>query len=949
MALRFLDYSLDADDARLRRGSEVIALRPKTMAVLCYLAERPGRLVTKSELLDRVWSDAVVGESSLTGCIKELRSAFDDDPRVPRIIETVHRRGYRFIAPVDGAATTASVVASAAVPDLVGRDGELVELEACLRRSVDGERQVVFVGGEPGIGKTALVEAFCERVSGPTLVASGQCIEQHGAGEPYLPVLEALGRLAAGPAGESIVAQLRRHAPSWLAQLPDVVEADEREVLQRRLAGTTPHGMLHEAASFVAALPSPLVLVLEDLHWSDYATIDLLALLARRRDRAPLLLIATFRPIDVALREHPLAVVHRELQAHRQCRDLWMSHLSVEAVAAYLRVRWPGLAAVERHARGIHEHTDGNPLFMVSLLDHLEESGTVVERDGAWAMSDVWDTAVAVPRGLRQTIDSHVERLSAEDRDVLEAGSLVGRRFSAALAAAALEIDTVGVETRLERLARREQLVRPSGETAWPDGTVSGAFELTHSLYQRALRERVGPARRRRLHELIGERLESVYGAQRVEIAAELAFHFEASGQTERAAACLLDGAERAMRRGGQRDAAPQLQHAIALVESLPRTPERILATIRMYLRLGSALTQLYSMGDAAGEAAFERCRALAEETGDLPQLFQALFALNVSYIASARLSLAAEIVEQLDALRTQAPFPVLSHAADVALGMVRYHQSDLAIARRHLEAALSYDDPIPDISWSLNTTALSYLSLALVHLGYPDQGRARSRQARERAANGSGADQAPTVAFECIAHYTVYRGIGLLPIALNAVRVCSEHGFAFATLLAEAHVGFARVAEGDLEGIEQSRAAIERYRSSQQKIALPNLLAGLVQACLTADHIDDGFVALADARAAVAAAGEELYTPELHRLDGELHARRGATDEADACFRRAIDAAVAQGTRSWELRARLSLARRLAARGDGAAARETLRPIVELQTEGADLPDVQEARALVA
>jgi predicted ATPase len=185
--------------------------------------------------------------------------------------------------------------------------------------------------------------------------------------------------------------------------------------------------------------------------------------------------------------------------------------------------------------------------------------------------------------------------------------------------------------------------------------------------------------------------------------------------------------------------------------------------------------------------------------------------------------------------------------------------------------------------------------------------------------------------------------------LATNAVRIGNENGLTFATILAEAHVGFARVAAGDHAGLDEIRTAIERYRASRQAIALPNLLAGLVQANLVAGRIDESFPILADARATIAATGERIFTPELHRLEGELHGARGAIEEAEACFRRAVDAAVAQGTRSWELRARLSLARLLLARGDRPAVCATVRPIVDFQTEGLDMPDLQEARALLA
>ncbi len=164
----FLDFCLDTANAQLRRGAEVIPLRPKTLAVLGYFAAHPGRLITKNELLDALWPDTSVGEWVLTSCVRELRRAVDDDPHEPRVIETAHGHGYRFIAEVrhegvtvswDGSFPTPSPVAANSI-SLVGRAAELAQLDGWFRRALHGQRQVVFIVGEPGIGKTTLVDEF---------------------------------------------------------------------------------------------------------------------------------------------------------------------------------------------------------------------------------------------------------------------------------------------------------------------------------------------------------------------------------------------------------------------------------------------------------------------------------------------------------------------------------------------------------------------------------------------------------------------------------------------------------------------------------------------------------------------------------------------------------------------------------------------------------------------
>src|SRR5262249_12331106 len=335
--LIFEPFGLDVGNARLWRGPEATHLTRKAFAVLHYLVEHAQQLVTKDELLEVVWSQTHVSEAALAVCICEIRQALGDNPRTPRFIETVYGRGYRFLATVTVAdrlpetRETAllrrlTLPASRFTPPLarlrpgvlVGREAEFGHVQQWLAQALRGERQVGFVTGEAGIGKTALVEAFVERVSGAGAlwIGRGQCIEQYGAGEAYLPVLEALGRLCRGPEGQRFMALLGQHAPSWLVQMPALLGAADRDALQRRGHGATRERMLRELAEAVDILTAerPLVLVLEDLHWSDDATLAWLACVARRQEQARLLVIGTYRPMDGLVPAHPLRPAGPEAQ-----------------------------------------------------------------------------------------------------------------------------------------------------------------------------------------------------------------------------------------------------------------------------------------------------------------------------------------------------------------------------------------------------------------------------------------------------------------------------------------------------------------------------------------------------------------------------------------------------------------------------------------------------------
>src|SRR5262245_42433566 len=284
---------LDPENACLWRGTQMIPVTPKALAALRYLVDHPGRLVTKEALLEAVWPDTAVSDAVLKVRIGELRRALGDAVQTPRFIATVHRRGYRFIATVrevDPAQVrreagshpkTAADVSGQHPPSLfpmppyfVGREAVVAQLHGCLAAAQRGARQLVFVTGEVGIGKTAVVEAFMARaaVDPQVRIARGQCIEHYGAGEAYLPVLEALGRLCRGPEHERLRALLHREAPMWLVQMPHLLNPDDREALQHEIRGATRERMVRELAEMLEVLTAerPLVLVLEDLQWSDY-------------------------------------------------------------------------------------------------------------------------------------------------------------------------------------------------------------------------------------------------------------------------------------------------------------------------------------------------------------------------------------------------------------------------------------------------------------------------------------------------------------------------------------------------------------------------------------------------------------------------------------------------------------------------------------------------------
>ncbi|MCS6925964.1 MAG: AAA family ATPase [Candidatus Binatia bacterium] len=521
----FHPFRLDTVSGSLRRGARPIPLRPKTFAVLRYFVEHAGKLVSKDELLDAIWSHTYVSGAVPIVCIRELRQALGDKANAPRFIQAVPRRGYRFIAPVQQAEFTDHLpllstpkkhkahgrqsqgkffpsqdrVAAQSV-SLVGREAELRCLTEWLTQAAQGRRQIVFVTGEPGIGKTALLDAFLNSLTAvPTRVwiGRGLCIEHSFPGEAYLPIFDALGQLCRGPEGHKVVRYLSQYAPTWLLHMPTLLEAAELDRLRSKTQGATHERMVREMAEAVEALAAdrPLVLVLEDLHWSDASTVELIAFLARRREPMRLLLLASYRPMEILGSPHPLRAVVQELQAHGQCRELPLRLLSAEEVEMYLAARFamtpPSLQAA---ARLLYHRSEGNPLFLLNLIDFLLARGILQQTDGQWTLrTDGGEAPLGIPESLRQLIEKQFEQLSRKEQQVLEAASVGGIKFSAAAVAAALGKEPVQVERICAVLARRRQFLRACGVNTASDGTVTGVYAFIHALYQNVLYERLTP------------------------------------------------------------------------------------------------------------------------------------------------------------------------------------------------------------------------------------------------------------------------------------------------------------------------------------------------------------------------------------------------------------------------------------------------------------------------
>jgi DNA-binding winged helix-turn-helix (wHTH) protein/tetratricopeptide (TPR) repeat protein len=640
-----------------------ILLTPKAFAVLRYLVERAGRLVSQDELLGAVWPDTFVQPEVLKYQIADIRSKLGDHPKHPLFIETLPRRGYRFVATVMEGAPAEPVPSGS--PDrgrLVGRDRELGALRACLRRALRGQRQIVFITGEPGIGKTALVDEFQRQAATeePTLrIARGQCVEGYGGTEAYYPVLEALGQLCHGAGGKRVVEILGAQAPTWLVQFPALLNRDQRQMLQREIQGATRERMLREIREALDTLnlEAPLLFVFEDLQWVDPSTVDLMSALARQRATAKTMVIITKRPVDMVVPEHPLKRLKQDLLLHHLCQEITLAPLAKADIAEYLSAESAGGSTPEGFAELIHQHTEGNPLFMIAVLDHMTARGLISRENGEWRLRvPIEEIDLKVPETLRQMIESQIEHLTSEQQRTLEAASVDGVLFSASVNAIPATPDKEKFEDLCDELSRRQHMVRWAGSVEFPDGTVSARYEFAHALYRDVFYGRQTPGRRAKLHLRVGERLEKLFSQHESEAAAELADHFEQGGDWQRAIKYMRLTADTAGRRLAFRQAAQTLERALELVSKLPEA-ERTVSEIEVLEKLAAIYAVL--MVDRRAIETYEALAARAAHGGLIDVEVRALIGMAdpLAWNSSQR---ALEVLERALWLSARQEDPVL-------------------------------------------------------------------------------------------------------------------------------------------------------------------------------------------------------------------------------------------------------------------------------------------------
>lgn len=934
-ALSFCDFSVDREAGTLLRLGEPVAIRRKLWDALCLLIDRRGTLVSTDDLRAAIWHGVAVSEGSVTNLIYELRRALDDPALKPACIETVAGRGFRFIAAVEEAAPIHTG------QTFVGRQQELQKLVDLWPQVIRAERQLVVVSGEAGIGKTQFIQRFLQSIEAQAhdtpRVLVGRCVAREGGAEAYLPVFDLLDswNQAEKAAGSAALGELLgEHAPRWARQIAWAAAGDVASLLAATEA--RPERMMREISAVfeAAAAQRPLVLVFEDMHWADQATIDLLLFLAARALPSRLLLICSYRHAEAMVGDQPTLRLRRAARERLTLLDL--EPLSRDEVRRGLEAYFgDSTGVVDLLLDTTMRLSGGNPLF-VQALSRLLVDQQVVERHGSsWSIvAAPHPTDFGMSSEIEALVSQQLDLLSDADRQLLDAAAVAGEEFDAATVGMALGQDVESVDTELRKLTLHASLVREVSVSTWPDGTTAGRFRFRHALYRDALCRSLPSTRRARLHRQIGSALERGFAAAPQSVVAALAEHFEAGGDHLRAAEYLEQAALQMIARSAIREAGGFFRRALDHVLLLPAETKRWEREVRVRTGYGLSVGLADGMEAPAIRENYEEIGRLRHRITDPDVLFPTLRVFWVFELLRFGYPQMAALSQQLRSVADASGSLAYRSLAASMTGTTYCFLGELAQARHCFEESLGLcDDPtiLPKpTAWLVDPRVETRCMLAWVLwlMGSPEASRRRLAEAQQLAADG---------------RHESTRGLQLwfrsslaqLDSDVRTTRAAADQLESLANetslpawlQIATIVRALARLTEGDPTALEHGLQTLAADEGSPTiLIARAYLLGQLARAYGPRGDAAHGLALVDLALSHIRSNSARVSEADLLRVRGELLEASGEQAQANQAYVEAIDVARRQGARIFQLRAATSRLRLWAGSPPGSVRTRRLR-----------------------
>jgi class 3 adenylate cyclase/tetratricopeptide (TPR) repeat protein len=840
-------------------------------------------------------------------------------------------------------------------PFLVGRVEEIGLLRRRWEQCKDGLGQIVLVSGEAGIGKSKLVHAvrrYAEHQADPGITF--RCSAHHQ-NSPLHPISECLGRIlgfSREDTSESKLVKLERMLESYrfandetvclLADLLAIPIPEDRYpalTLSSRQQRQRTHDAL-AAWLIEETRRRPVLVVMEDVHWADPSSLEVMGLLVEQAPTERMLLVLTYRPEFVP---------PWPMQSHIAL--LFLSRLSrpqVQGIISHLAGGKTIPAEVIEH---LVSKTDGVPLFAEELTKMVLESNVLTAMDDRYELTGPL-SELTIPSTLQDSLMARLDRLPGV-REVAQLSAVIGREFSYEVLRELTVVEESVLRLRLRQLVEAE-LVYQRGHP--PQST----YVFKHALIQDAAYSSLLRRTRQRYHREVAELFEKRF-PEIVESEPEVvAHHYTNAGLMEQAHDYWYRAGHTAAQRSANPEAIAHLMKGLEALAGLSDGPERIQRELDLQMTLGSALTAMRGHGAPEVEHIYAKARELCQRLGDTPRLCRVLAGICAHYIARGPAPTARELAGQLLSLAKQQGDSRLLLTAHANVGATSFMIGDFVSAADHLDRGILLSEAQPlrgRPAQDQGVICHSWAALNLFILGHPDESLKRSREALELARSlDSRYSLAFALYFASFLHKFRREG--------EAAQACAEEGMAvsseeFALWWAGAKLfrGWA-LAEQELtsEGLVQAREGLEAWLSTGARVSHPHYLALLAELHMKAGEVTEGIHILDEALAVHEKLGEGYYEAELHRLMGELilledddeEDQTSRRERAEACFLRALEISRRQRAKSWELRAATSLARLGREDRKQTEAQGMLSEIIDWFTDGLDTQDLRDAKALL-
>jgi class 3 adenylate cyclase/predicted ATPase len=836
---------------------------------------------------------------------------------------------------------------------LVNREEEMALLGKCWQRAKEGQGQVVLISGEPGIGKSRLVQEIKEQVVREGYTRIEFRASPYHENTAYYPIIEHLQRLfnlQASDSPQEKLDRLERALRGYGFALPETLPLSCALLSLPEPAGypplnLTPQRQRQKTLELMVlcvlkeAERNPVLTVWEDLHWCDPSTLEFYHLLLDQVPKARALALATSRLefiSDWGPRSH-----YKQLTLGR------LQHSQAELMASEVAGGRSMPAEVMQQIVG---RTDGVPLFVEELVKMVMESGLLKERGGQYELSSPLPP-LAIPSTLRDSLMARLDRLSAA-REVMQLAATLGREFSYELIRAVWPLDEVTLHKGLADMVEAELLYQ-NGLGAW------AKYYFKHSLIQETAYESVLRSRRQQLHLQIARALEEKFPAITETQPEVLAHHCMAANLKEKAIGYWQRAGEMAVRRSANKEAMSHLTTGLELLKTLADAPERAQQELTMLATLGPPLIATKGYSAPELEKTITRARELCRQLDETPQLFAVMFKLCAYSLLRGEMKTAEEIGEQMLHLARTAQDPDLLLEACNGLGTALFYLGELVSAREHFDKINEIYDPKQHSSHAFvygqdpGVFGLAFGARVLGYLGYLKQAATKIEQALMLAQNLAHPFSL-ALAWHCAAEVHRQRGDAQasLECAERELELAREQGFPLWVAIAQIYRGWALARLGHHEeALATIPKGIANYRATGAEMAVPRFQILLADAYGHAGQASEGLRVSAEALAIMQRNRDcDSEAPELYRIRGELLLAVSAEhqDEAEASLRRALDIARRQQAKSPELRATMSLARLLDKQGKRDEASAMLEAMYGWFTEGFRTADLKEAKILI-